>query len=227
MRSILLAGSQGPEFRCQSQKSPICTLRFKRWFSSTNLKGKRSIVITVEEEGVEDRGEGGVPHVDQVRRQELHHWGELGKWKLFCGVLKVKVISANQVRWQELHHRGELEKWKLFCRIGKVKVEKSSLISDSGAQGQLLPPLCTTLSIASLAVHLVNRLDAAQRHVLHKSVKENTWEKNRLLSKSADLLPEQLVGLLPLMGGVQLQREAEGGDEEAASVPGGHTTQPK
>ena len=76
----------------------------------------------------------------------------------------------------------ELGKWKLFCRIGKVKVKKSSLISDSGAQGQLLPPLRPTLSIASLAVHLVDRLDAAQRHVLHKSVKENTWEKNRLLS---------------------------------------------
>ena len=68
----------------------------------------------------------------------------------------------------------ELGKWKLFCRIGKVKVKKSSLISDSGAQGQLLPSLCTTLSIPSLPVHLVDRLDAAQRHVLQMSVKENT-----------------------------------------------------
>ena len=48
-----------------------------------------------------------------------------------------------------------------------------------------------------------------------------------VVKKSAHLLPQQLVGLLPLVGGVQLQREAEGGDEEAASVPGGHTTQPK
>ena len=41
------------------------------------LKGKCPIVITVEEESVEDGGEGGVPHVDQEGRQELQHGGEL------------------------------------------------------------------------------------------------------------------------------------------------------
>ena len=41
------------------------------------LKSKRPIVITVEEESVEDWGEGGVPHVDQEGGQELHHGGEL------------------------------------------------------------------------------------------------------------------------------------------------------
>ena len=41
------------------------------------LEGECPIVITVEEESVEDRGEGGVPHVDQEGGQELHHGGEL------------------------------------------------------------------------------------------------------------------------------------------------------
>ena len=34
-------------------------------------------MITVKEEGVEDGGEGGVPHVDQEGGQELHHGREL------------------------------------------------------------------------------------------------------------------------------------------------------
>ena len=50
------------------------------------LEGKSPVVITVEEESVEDGGEGGVPHVDQEGGQELHHGGEL----------KVKVM------WYEL-----------------------------------------------------------------------------------------------------------------------------
>ena len=41
------------------------------------LEGECPIVITVEEESVEDRGEGGVPHVNQEGGQELHHGGEL------------------------------------------------------------------------------------------------------------------------------------------------------
>ena len=41
-------------------------------------------MITVEEESVEDGGEGGVPHVDQEGGQELHHGGEL----------KVKVMQS-------------------------------------------------------------------------------------------------------------------------------------
>ena len=45
---------------------------------------------------------------------------ELGKWKLFCRIGKVKVNIANQIHWQELHHWGELGKWKLIWGIGKV-----------------------------------------------------------------------------------------------------------
>ena len=57
-----------------------CDLRVFRAFSSSfkiYLEGECPIVITVEEESVEDRGEGGVPHVDQEGGQELHHGGEL------------------------------------------------------------------------------------------------------------------------------------------------------
>ena len=68
----------------------------------------------------------------------------------------------------------ELGKWKLFCRIGKVKVKQSSLISDSGAQGQLLPSLCTTLSISSLPVHLVNCFNTAQSHILQPLLVKET-----------------------------------------------------
>ena len=46
-------------------------------FYKIYLEGESPIVITVEEESVEDRGEGGVPHVDQEGGQELHHGGEL------------------------------------------------------------------------------------------------------------------------------------------------------
>ena len=48
------------------------------------LKGECPVMITVEEESVEDGGEGGVPHVDQEGGQELHHGGEL----------KVKVMQC-------------------------------------------------------------------------------------------------------------------------------------
>ena len=41
------------------------------------LEGKCPVVITVKEESVENRGEGGVPDVDEEGGQELHHGGEL------------------------------------------------------------------------------------------------------------------------------------------------------
>ena len=48
------------------------------------LKGKCPVVIAVKEEGVEDGGEGGVPHVDQEGGQELHHGRELKAKVMLC-----------------------------------------------------------------------------------------------------------------------------------------------
>ena len=79
-------------------------------------------------------------------------------------------------------------------------------ICNSWAKRQFLPPLPPALAVASLSLHLIDGLDAAQGDVL---------------------LAEQLVAfLLDGVPCVQLEGEAEGGDKEAAGVAWGHSTHP-
>ena len=79
-------------------------------------------------------------------------------------------------------------------------------ICNSWTKRQFFPPLPPVLAVASLSLHLIDGLDAAQGDVL---------------------LAEQLVAfLLDGVPCVQLEGEAEGGDKEAAGVAWGHSTHP-
>jgi hypothetical protein len=93
-------------------------------------------------------------------------------------------------------HASELEAEPEELEVLAEDEERLDLVADGGAEGELAPPLPRLP-----AHHLVDRLDAAERDVPGA---------------------KQQVGPLRV-GDVELEGEAEGGDEEAASVAGGPT----
>ena len=95
--------------------------------SPSYLKGECPVVITVEEESVEDGGEGGVPHVDQEGGQELHHGGEL-KVKVMQCEWKWKCTKVGEWKWKwVIEHKSESE----VLSSSENKSESESVWSES------------------------------------------------------------------------------------------------